>query len=81
MVKNDYGQNLTYQCDSCSRRHPKWQGKCDGCNEWNKIVILGRTHGQPAVPTTMGKEFKVFSYRLEKQIYKFSQIKLRFKAN
>lgn len=38
MVKNDYGQNLTYQCDSCSRRHPKWQGKCDGCNEWNTIV-------------------------------------------
>ena len=38
MVKNDCGQNLTYQCDSCSRRHPKWQGKCDGCNEWNTIV-------------------------------------------
>jgi DNA repair protein RadA/Sms len=38
MVKNDYGQNLAYQCDSCSRRHPKWQGKCDGCNEWNTIV-------------------------------------------
>ena len=38
MVKNDYGQNLTYQCDSCSRRYPKWQGKCDGCNEWNTIV-------------------------------------------
>ena len=38
MAKNDYGQNLTYQCDSCSRRYPKWQGKCDGCNEWNTIV-------------------------------------------
>ena len=38
MVKNDYGQNLAYQCDSCSRRYPKWQGKCDGCNEWNTIV-------------------------------------------
>ena len=38
MVKNDYGQNLTYQCDSCSRPYPKWQGKCDGCNEWNTIT-------------------------------------------
>ena len=38
MAKNDYGQNLTYQCDSCSRQYPKWQGKCDGCNEWNTIV-------------------------------------------
>ena len=38
MVKNDYGQNLTYQCDSCSRPYPKWQGKCDGCNEWKTIT-------------------------------------------
>ena len=38
MVKNDYGQNLTYQCDSCSRPYPKWQGKCDGCNEWNTVT-------------------------------------------
>ena len=38
MVKNDYGQNLIFQCDSCSRQYPKWQGKCDGCNEWNTIV-------------------------------------------
>ena len=38
MVKNVYGQNLTYQCDSCSRQYPKWQGKCDGCNEWNTII-------------------------------------------
>lgn len=31
-------------------------------------VMLGFTHGQPAVPTTMSKELMVFSYRLEKQI-------------
>ena len=37
--------------------------------------MLSRTHGQPAVPTTMGKEFKVFSYRLEKQISILSKIK------
>ena len=30
--------------------------------------MLGHTHGQPAVPTTLGKEFRVFSYRLELQL-------------
>ena len=35
--------------------------------EWKDIPMLARTHGQPASPTTLGKEFKVFSYRLEQQ--------------
>jgi adenylosuccinate lyase len=30
--------------------------------------MLSHTHGQPAVPTTMGKELLVFSYRLNKQL-------------
>jgi adenylosuccinate lyase len=30
--------------------------------------LLARTHGQPAVPTTFGKEFKVFECRLARQI-------------
>lgn len=37
-------------------------------------VLLARTHGQPAVPTTFGKEFKVFEYRLLRQ---FKQLKKR----
>jgi len=36
--------------------------------EWKKIPMLARTHGQPASPTTIGKEFFVFAERLEKQI-------------
>lgn len=35
---------------------------------WKDIVMLSRTHGQPAVPSTLGKELRVFSYRLEKQL-------------
>lgn len=34
---------------------------------WQFIVILSHTHGQPASPTTFGKEMKVFLYRLKKQ--------------
>jgi adenylosuccinate lyase len=32
--------------------------------EWKDIPMLARTHGQPASPTRLGKEMKVFSYRL-----------------
>ena len=31
------------------------------------IPMLARTHGQPASPTTLGKELGVFSYRLSVQ--------------
>ncbi|CAN5174953.1 adenylosuccinate lyase [soil metagenome] len=30
------------------------------------VVMLAHTHGQPATPTTVGKEFAVFVYRLER---------------
>lgn len=35
--------------------------------EWQDIPMLARTHGQPASPTRLGKEFLVFADRLEKQ--------------
>jgi adenylosuccinate lyase len=35
---------------------------------WKDIVIISRTHGQPATPTTFGKELRVFTYRIQKQL-------------
>ena len=35
--------------------------------EWKDIPMLAKTHGQPASPTRLGKEVRVFSYRLEQQ--------------
>ncbi len=35
--------------------------------EYRATPLLARTHGQPAVPTTLGKEFAVFTSRLKKQ--------------
>ncbi|MBM3129580.1 MAG: adenylosuccinate lyase [Chloroflexi bacterium] len=35
--------------------------------EYKSAPMLARTHGQPAVPTTLGKEFAVFLARLSKQ--------------
>lgn len=36
--------------------------------EWSQISMLAKTHGQPASPTRLGKEVRVFSYRLEEQL-------------
>lgn len=36
--------------------------------EWRFVAMLAKTHGQPASPTRLGKEIKVFAYRLERQI-------------
>ena len=36
--------------------------------EWADIPMLAKTHGQPASPTSLGKEIMVFVYRLERQL-------------
>lgn len=36
--------------------------------EWKNVPMLARTHGQPASPTRLGKEIKVFCERLDGQI-------------
>lgn len=42
--------------------------------EWKDIPMLAKTHGQPASPTRLGKEIRVFAYRLEKQIELLKQL-------
>jgi adenylosuccinate lyase len=36
--------------------------------QYREVSMLSRTHGQPATPTTMGKELAVFVYRLQRQL-------------
>ena len=36
--------------------------------DWARIPMLARTHGQPASPTSLGKEFQVFVERLDQQL-------------
>ncbi|RYD51730.1 MAG: adenylosuccinate lyase [Sphingobacteriales bacterium] len=36
--------------------------------DWSNIPMLARTHGQPASPTTLGREWAVFAERLEGQL-------------
>ena len=42
---------------------------------WSNISFLARTHGQAASPSTLGKEFKVFSARLSREIQILKAIK------
>ncbi len=40
----------------------------DLAEKWKDVPMLARTHGQPASPTRLGKEIRVFSERLEVQL-------------
>jgi adenylosuccinate lyase len=42
--------------------------------EWKEVPMLAHTHGQPASPTTLGKEFGVFAYRLRRQMEELDRI-------
>ena len=43
--------------------------------KWSNVAFLARTHGQPASPSTLGKEFKVFASRLDREISILKSIK------
>ena len=49
--------------------------------KYRNLPILSRTHGQPASPTTFGKEIKVFSARLEKRLEGLKNIRIEAKLN
>ncbi len=47
--------------------------------KYKNIPMLSHTHGQAATPTTVGKEIKIFSYRLKSILNILKKIKLRSK--
>ena len=50
-------------------------------HQYSTHPMLGRTHGQAAVPTTMGKEFANFTHRLIEQEKLFAAVKIVGKFN
>jgi adenylosuccinate lyase len=46
-----------------------------------ELPMLARTHGQPATPTTLGKEFANVYARLERQIAAFARLPIKGKMN
>jgi adenylosuccinate lyase len=50
-------------------------------SEHAEVPMLSRTHGQPASPTTLGKEMANFAFRLERQQQQLSRVELMGKSN
>ena len=49
--------------------------------QYADIPMLAHTHGQPATPTTIGKEFKVYAYRFLSSIENVEAVKIKAKFN
>jgi DNA repair protein RadA/Sms len=43
-------RNQTFVCQNCGSASARWQGKCDGCGEWNTLVEEGDGTGRPSGP-------------------------------
>ena len=53
----------------------------DLSKSYKNIAILSHTHGQAASPTTIGKELKIYVYRIEEELKKLKSIKIKAKFN
>ena len=67
--------NLSYALTIDAAVRDEWLPRFDGVIEQLRALatehrdqpMLSHTHGQPATPTTLGKEFAVFAWRLQRQ--------------
>jgi len=68
--------NLSYAITVRDAVNQVWLPKADALlakldelvEKYKSVPMLARTHGQPATPTTVGKEFAVFVHRLQRQL-------------
>jgi DNA repair protein RadA/Sms len=51
-------RSLTFICQNCGAIHPRWQGKCEGCGEWNTLSEEGgERRAGPGRPPRKGRLF------------------------
>ncbi|WP_258575863.1 adenylosuccinate lyase [Candidatus Pantoea persica] len=64
---------------------PYWQQIIEAvkglAHQYRDIPLLSRTHGQPATPSTMGKEMANVAYRMERQLRQLGNIEILGKIN
>lgn len=64
---------------------PQWRQMIDKiktmAQEYRLLPLLSRTHGQPATPSTIGKEFANVAYRMERQYRQLEKIEILGKIN
>lgn len=81
--------NLSHALMLATARHeiilPQWRAIIDGvkhlASQHRDIPLLSRTHGQPATPSTIGKEMANVAYRMERQFRQLTQIEILGKIN
>lgn len=81
--------NTSYGCMIKNGLHRVWLPRAKEMisilEEWAKNhkedAMLAHTHGQPATPTTIGKEFKVYAYRLASSVAHVENIEIKAKFN
>ncbi|WP_387690895.1 adenylosuccinate lyase [Photorhabdus sp. RM71S] len=64
---------------------PQWRQMIDTikkmASEYRDLPLLSRTHGQPATPSTVGKEFANVAHRMERQYRQLEQSEILGKIN
>ena len=75
MLKEGLHKVLIPSIDSILKQVSKYSIK------FSEIPMLAKTHGQTASPTTVGKEFANFSYRLNRQVIQLKQQEILGKIN
>ena len=64
---------------------PYWRKLIDAVKDlsvqYRDIPLLSRTHGQPATPSTLGKEMANVAYRMERQYRQLNQVEILGKIN
>lgn len=75
MIKDSLEQVCFPAIDSLEKEIRK------SAKKWKDVSLLSKTHGQPASPTTVGKEFLVFAERLKRQFDIFKKQEILGKIN
>ncbi|SFU47811.1 adenylosuccinate lyase [Xenorhabdus koppenhoeferi] len=64
---------------------PQWRQIIDTitrmAHNYRDLPLLSRTHGQPATPSTVGKELANVVYRMERQFHQLGQVEILGKIN
>ncbi|MBO7097935.1 MAG: DNA repair protein RadA, partial [Alphaproteobacteria bacterium] len=70
---------LQYVCQTCGAVYPKWQGKCDACNEWNTIVEEKPLQSGFSVLNTKNKGQKIEFVSLSGSTQTYTRLKTGIK--
>ncbi|MBU1885970.1 DNA repair protein RadA, partial [Patescibacteria group bacterium] len=62
-----------YNCQSCGASHPKWQGQCSQCGEWNTLVeevVIKKSQG-------LGERKTLSTAEINDKLVSWNQVKTK----